>query len=78
MTAEPWTKYMIQGGAGQAANRAGVETPQRRLPEPLRPALGQFHSRIGPGYLLRVNEAVTTNSNLMLAAAMIIAFLMVP
>ena len=78
MTAEPWTKYMLQGGAGQAADRAGVETPQRLLPEPLRPAPGQFSPRIGPGYLLRVTEAVTTNRNLMLTAAMIVAFLMVP
>ena len=78
MTAELWTKGTVPDGAGQAANRDGVETPQRLLPEPLRPVPGQFPPRNGPGYPLRVNKALTTNSNLMMTEAMFIAFLMVP
>ena len=78
MTAELWTKYMVLGGAGQVANRDGVETPQRLLPEPLRPVPGQFPPRSGPGNPRQVNEAVTTTSNLMMTETMIIAFIMVP
>ena len=78
MTAELWTKCMVLGGAGQVANRDGVETPQRLLPEPLRPVLGQFSPSSGPGNPLRGNEALTTNSNLMMTETMIVAFIMVP
>ena len=78
MTAELWTKGTVPDGAGQAANRDGVETPQRLLPEPLRPVLRQFTPRSGPGNPRQVNEAVTTNSNLMMTETMIIAFIMVP
>ena len=78
MTAELWTKGMVLGGAGQAANRDGVETPQRLLPEPLRPVPGQFPPRSGPGYPPQVSKALTTNSNLMMTETMIIAVLMVP
>ena len=78
MTAELWTKCMVLGGAGQAANWTGVETPQRWLPEPLTPVLGQFTPRSGPGNPRQVNEAVTTNSNLLMTEAMIVAFLIVP
>ena len=78
MTEELWTKVMVPGGAGQAANWNGVEAPLRLLPESLRPVLGQFSPRSGPGNPLRVNEAVTTNSNSMMTETMIMAFLMVP
>ena len=78
MTAELWTKVMIPGGAGQAANRDGVETPQRLLPEPLRPVPGQFPLRSSPGTPPPVNRALPTNSNSMMTETMIMAFLMVP
>ena len=78
MNAELWMKGTILGGAGHAANRDGVETPQRLLPESLRPVLGQFSPRSGPGNPLRVNEALPTNSNSMMTETMIMAFLMVP
>ena len=79
MTAGPWTKYTVPGGAGQAANRDGVETPQRLLPEPLRPALGQFPLRSGPERSPRqVNRALTTNRNSMMTETMIVAFLIAP
>ena len=78
MTAELWTKGMVLGGAGQAANLDGLKTPQRWLPEPLRTVPGQFPPRSGPGNPRQVNKALTTNSSLMMAETMIVAFIMVP